>query len=252
MEWGKLFVLLLSGVAAGFINSMAGGGSLLTLPALMLVGLPPDVANGTNRLGILVQSITSYIDYRRSGIKGFGRNFLFLIPLCVGAIAGALTVDYVPNEYLNYIIVAAMLLAASSLFIQPSKWSKPIGSVPTTFVRNPLAWIAIMMVGFYAGFIQVGANFMVLTILVLWGGFDLLHANAFKQLAQLAFTLLVLPIFIANGNVSWFPGLFLAVGSAIGAWIGARLAVKRGAKLVRWLLLASIVAFAIKQVVEWL
>ena len=252
MEWWRLLILLVAGAIAGFINSMAGGGSLVTLPMLMLYGLPPDAANGTNRLGILVQAITSFVDYHRSGVKVNGRTSLLLIPLCAGACAGALTVNYVPHASLNLVIVCVMLLSASFLFIQPSKWNRPLGSLSTTFVRNPLAWISLLVAGFYAGFIQVGVNFVILIILVFWGGFDLLHANAFKQLAQFAFTLLILPVFIANGKVAWLPGLFLSCGSAIGSWVGAHLAVKKGAKLVRWLLVIAIVIFAIKQIIDWL
>lgn len=248
MEWWLYLVLLGAGAASGFINSMAGGGSLLTLPALMLAGLPADVANGTNRIGILVQSITGFADYRRSGVKGFGLNYLLLVPLCAGSLLGALAVGFVPNEALGYVIIAVILLASCCLFVQPAKWAKPLGQVSDRLARTPAVWAVMVAIGFYAGFIQVASGFLVLIVLVLWGSFDVLHANAFKLLTQLTFTLLVFPIFIANGKVAWMPGLFLSLGSIMGSWIGARLAVKKGSKLVRWLLVASIAVFAAREI----
>lgn len=250
MEWWLHLVLLGAGAASGFINSMAGGGSIVVLPALMLAGLPPDVANGTNRIGILVQSVTAYSDFHRLGIRGFGNAYLLLIPVGAGAIAGAITVRYVPNVALNYVIAGVMVLAASFLFIKPSRWARPEMEVPRGFAQNPLVWLAMLGVGFYAGFIQVGSNFIVLIILVLWGGFDLLHANAFKLAIQMAFTLIALPIFIFNGTIAWLPGIALTAGSVIGSWIGARLAVKKGVKLVRWLLFVTVILFAIKQIAD--
>lgn len=248
MEWWLHLVLLGAGAAAGFINSMAGGGSIVVLSALMLAGLPPDVANGTNRISILVQSVTAYSDFRRLGVRGFGDTYLLMIPICAGAIAGALAVGYVPNAVLDYVIVGVMVLAASFLFVRPSRWARAQMEVPPGFSRNPLVWLSMAAVGFYAGFIQVGSNFVVLIILVLWGGFDLLHANAFKLLLQMAFTLIALPVFILNGTVAWLPGIALSVGSVLGSWLGARVAVKSGVKLVRWLLFVAVILFAAKEI----
>lgn len=250
MEWWTHLVLFGAGAASGFINSMAGGGSIIVLPALMLAGLAPDVANGTNRIGILVQSVTAYADFRRLGVRDFKNAYLLLIPVCIGAIVGALTVRHVPNTALNYVIAGVMVLAASFLFIKPSQWVRPQMEVPSGFSRTPLVWLSMLLLGFYAGFIQVGANFIALIILVLWGGFDLLHANAFKLLIQTAFTLIALPVFIASGKIAWIPGIALSLGAIGGAWIGARMAVKRGVKLVRVLLFVVVLLFAVKQIAE--
>lgn len=249
MEWWNLLILVIAGAIAGFINSMAGAGSLITLPALMLTGLPADVANGTNRVGILVQSFTSYMGYRKAGVGGFGRSYLLMIPMCIGAVIGALVVGNISSDTLNRIVIGVMLLTAVLVFIQPAKWAKPLGDVPTKLVKNPWAWLAIFITGFYAGFIQVGSNFILLIMLVLWGNFDILHANAFKQIVQLAFTILVLPIFCINGKVAVIQGLILSAGTLIGSWTGSLLAVKKGAKFVRWLILAAVVLYAIRQIV---
>lgn len=250
MEWWSYPLVFLAGLGAGLINAMAGSGSLLTLPVLMLVGLPATVANGTNRLAMLTQAIASVLSYRRAGIRASGSSYWLVVPPGIGAIIGANLALSISDEILKWILVAIMLLMTVLLFVNTGRWLGGSSEADDRFVRNPLVWLVLFAIGLYAGFIQVGSNYFVLFLLVLWGGYDLHHANALKLVIQLCFTVLALPIFVLGGLVHWGLGLSCAGGSALGAWIGARLAVKRGVRFVRLLLVITVVVFTAKQLIE--
>ena len=141
--------------------------------------------------------------------------------------------------------MAVLLVVLMALmFLKPQRFTGPPHPVPQDVLRKPIIWIAVTLIGFYTGFIQVGSNYLLLFVLVLWGGFDVMHGNSFKLLAQLALTLLALPVYLAHGMVEWRSGLLLTAGSIIGAWIGSMVAIRRGAKFVRILIAVTVIAFA--------
>lgn len=247
MEWWGYAILFIAAFLAGVINSIAGSGSLLTLPALMLLGVPAPVANGTNRLAMLSQAIASVLNYRRHGIKDFGTGYWLVLPPSLGAAVGAYLALDIGEGLLRWILLGVMVVMVVLLFVDVKRWFTPVGSVPQGFARNPWVWVVLFLVGCYAGFVQVGSNYFVLFILVLWGHMDVHHANSLKLLVQCCFTVVALPFFISGGLVNWSIGLLMALGSGLGAWLGSFLALRLGMGFVRWVIVAAVLAFAVRQ-----
>lgn len=246
----KLGILLLAGGLAGFINAVAGSGSLLTIPALMFLGLPADVANGTNRLGILSQAIAAVLGYRRGGVSLYPRSLVLLLPALLGAVLGSCVAVQLPEAVMHVALTVVLVAMIGIMFIDPKRWATttPPSSQPH---RRPLLWGLLFAIGAYAGFIQVGTGFFLLFALLLVGGMDLLQGNILKNLFQMVLQLAALPVYLLGGKINWTAGLVLAMGMAIGAWCGSRLAAKRGVRFLRIVLIVAVLLFAARQVLEW-
>ncbi|MHC4944741.1 MAG: sulfite exporter TauE/SafE family protein [Planctomycetota bacterium] len=239
-------LLVLGGFAAGFINTLAGGGSMLTLPLLIFAGLPADVANGTNRVAILIQNISGVLGFRSRGIKPWRIGFWLCLPACLGAVAGASTAAEVDPLLLERIFGGVLIVLCAFLFLHPSR---ALVERPESLGQAPLSlksFAVFFVVGFWGGFAQVGVGFLFLAGLILCSNLNLVHGNAVKIFTILIFTVLALGIFFAHGQVALVPGLVMAVGNAAGAWTASVLSVKKGAGWVRNFLLAAALLAALK------
>jgi uncharacterized membrane protein YfcA len=230
------------GFAAGFINTLAGSGSLLTLPLLILLGLPANVANGTNRVGVLLQGIVSVATFRRRGALPLAGSWKLILPSVVGGIIGAeLAVD-LDEQLLRQTIGVLLLVLLAVMLLNPERWiaSRVAPREPRLLVEVPL----FFAIGVYGGFIQVSVGLFLLAGLVLGAGYNVIGANAMKNLLVLVFTAAALVVFIVNDQVEWRFGLLLGAGQAAGAWTAAHFAVKRGAAFVRWFVVVITVGSA--------
>ncbi|HEY7728167.1 MAG TPA: sulfite exporter TauE/SafE family protein [Candidatus Eisenbacteria bacterium] len=241
-------LLLAAGMAAGFINTLAGGGSHLTLPLLILLGLDPNTANGTNRVGVLWQNVGAVAGFARHGLTA-GRLVLVLLPVSIaGAYLGARIAVDVPPATLKLIVVAVILATLPALQWNPRPGRPAVRAGghldPGSSAPRPrvglLAHAIFFAIGIYAGFIQAGVGFLILGAAVPLLGLDLVNANVLKVALVLVHTAIALPVFIAHGQVHLLAGLLLAAGSTAGAWLGARSAVRRGGRFVRWVILGAI------------
>jgi uncharacterized membrane protein YfcA len=231
------------GVVAGFINTLAGSGSLLTLPLLILLGLPANVANGTNRVGVLMQNIVAVATFRSQGVLDLAGSWKLLVPSVLGAIVGAeLAVD-LDEALLRRVIGVLMIVLLVVMFLKPERWIAAHAQrrEPRWYLEIPL----FFAIGVYGGFIQISVGLFMLAGLVLGSGYNLIGANAMKNLIVLVFTPAALIVFIVNDQVDWTLGLLLGAGQAVGAWAAARMAVKRGAELLRWMVIGIVVVSAI-------
>jgi len=231
------------GFIAGFVNTLAGSGSLITLPILILLGLPANVANGTNRVGLLVQNIVSVATFRRRGALEFAGSAKLVAPAVAGAFVGAALAVDLDEALLNRTIGILMLLMLGVIIARPRRWleAHADGSSINYVWQLPLYF----GIGVYCGFIQAGAGIFLLAGLVLGSGFDLVRGNAMKNLIVLIVTIAALAVFVINDQVRWGLGFLLASGNAAGAWVGAHMAVSRGASFVRWVLIVIITLSAI-------
>ena len=231
-----------TGFVAGFINTLAGSGSLVTLPVLILLGLPANVANGTNRVGVLLQNVVAVATFRKSGAVDYGGSWKLVLPTVVGSVIGAeLAVD-LDEAMLRRVIGVLMLVMLAVMLVKPERWIATHANQ-----REPRLWVEVPLffaIGVYGGFIQVGVGIFLLAGLVLSAGYNLVGANALKNLIVLVFTAAALVVFVLNDQVQWTLGLLLAAGQALGAWVAVRLAVKRGAAFVRLFVIAVIVLSA--------
>lgn len=233
-------LLVAAGFVAGFVNTLAGSGSLVTLPALIFLGLPAGVANGTNRVAILMQNVAAVGSFRSQKVFRLGEGLPLALPAVLGAFVGARIAVELDEETMRQAIGVVMLLMAANVALKPKRWLTPrAGEAPKT---GPLAMIGLFFAGMYGGFIQAGVGFFLLACLVLGAGLDLLKANAVKVLIALSFNLVALPVFFLHGQVDWKLGFVVGIGNALGALVATRLAVRRGVGFLRWFLLAVALA----------
>ncbi len=238
MEWYLILALVGTGIAAGFINTTAGGGSMLTIPLLMFMGLPANIANGTNRIAILLQNVIGVQTFRKNKVLDLKTDYKLAVPAIIGSIIGALVAVEMDVELLKKIIAGLMVLMLLLVVLKPEVWVKErAGSVmakPTV-----LQYVIFFFIGLYGGFIQMGVGFFLLAGLVLGCGQNLVRANAIKVFIVLIYTAFSLGIFVFHGQVDIVAGLILAAGNMLGAWLGANFTVKGGAKYVRYVLIGA-------------
>ena len=242
-DW--LYLLLLpAGFVCGFINVLAGSGSLITLPLLIFLGLPAGLANGTNRVAILCQNLVATHAFKRKSKLYLAGDKWLLIPVTAGALAGALLAVDLNERLMRAAIGAVMLVMLVMLVFDPARWLK--AAPDQQAVRGPLLWIILFAAGAYGGFIQAGVGLVLLATLVFGAGHDLVRANALKVFLVLGFTPIALAVFVFNDQVRWDLGLLLAVGNVTGALVAVKLAIVRGASFVRWVLIIVIALAATK------
>lgn len=241
MTASEAILLLGGGLLAGVVNTLAGGGSLLTVPLLVLVGLPGTVANGTNRVGILVQNGMAALEFRALGISGLHGTAPLLIPVALGACVGALVASQLSDVLFERLFGVLMLV-----LLVPTLWRPKAPAAERDAAargRRSLVPLAFFAIGLYGGAFQAGVGIL-LVFALSFAGLDLVRANHVKVILNFCFTLLVLPVFLAAGQVAWAQALALAVGFAGGGALGARVAVRGGERVIRPVLVASVVALA--------
>jgi uncharacterized membrane protein YfcA len=248
MEWYTYILVVAVGVFAGIVNTLAAGGSLLTLPVLMALGLPPNMANGTNRIAIFLQNVVGVSTFHREKIMDFPSGFRVGIPAAVGAIVGACIAVSLDDAVMKLAIAGVMIVVFFLILLRPNRW------IHSHETHPPIPyWIQVIIffvVGIYGGFIQAGVGFFLLTSLVLGSGYELVKANALKLFVILLYTPVALVIFFLAGDVHLWMGLVLAAGNMAGAWLGTKIAVKWGAAFIRWVVLAAILAASVKLIVD--
>ena len=237
MDALDVVLLVAGGLFAGCVNTIAGGGSLLTVPLLVLVGVPGDVANGTNRLGILTSNVSAAEEFRRQGVAGLSRVIPVLVPVVIGALVGSVLISRVDAgsfERVFGVLMVPLLL----LSLRPPQ----IHSATHLWSARTAA-VLFFVVGLYAGAFQAGIGLLMMPALAR-AGLDVVVANNVKVLVVVAVTCTALPVFIAGGLVDWGPGLILAAGFLVGGALGARMPVVGGDRVVRPVLRVAVLAMA--------
>jgi uncharacterized membrane protein YfcA len=244
MDWYLYPLTILAGIIAGFINTLAGSGSLVTLPLLIFMGLPATVANGTNRVAILLQNVVGLNSFRQKKMLDTRRVISLGIPAVVGSILGAQIAVSMNELIMRRVIGVIMVIMLFVILLRPKRWL--IGGLQEINYRpTPFQILIFFIIGVYGGFIQAGVGIFLLAGLVLGVGYDLVRANAVKVGIILFFTIFALAVFVTNNQVDWTIGFILAIGNMTGAWIGAKVAIERGAVWVRRLLIAVVIISAL-------
>ena len=238
-------LLFATGLVAGALNVIAGGGSLLSLPVMIFLGLPPTVANGTNRVAILAANVGATASFHRRRKIPPGWVALALPPALFGAGLGTwVAVQMGEAAFQRVLAVVLVLVAAASLWRPGAVTDEMTGQVP----EGPRRWAyraAFLVVGVYGGFIQAGVGFLVLAVAAV-GGLDLVRGNAMKVAIVLGFTPLSLGIFALTGKVDWGVGAALAVGTLLGGLAGVHVQILKGQEWIRKVVTVMIVLFAIR------
>lgn len=245
MDWIPLALLFVLGVAAGALNVLAGGGSFITLPVLIFYGLPAGVANGTNRIGIVLQNVAAVWSFRRQRVLDWNALAWAALPALPGGVAGTWLALLISDAAFQRVL--AFLMVALTLWTLFSRQEAILGNTSTTPERRHLAALAVgfFFAGVYAGFVQAGVGFFFLALTTA-AGLDMVRGNAVKVLAMLCVTVLALALFAWNGRVDWELGMALGLGNFAGGFLGARLTVLKGHAWVRRVVIAAVVVFAVK------
>ncbi len=248
-------LLFAAGAIAGTINVLAGGGSFLTLPLLIFLGLPPTVANGTNRIAILVQNVGAVWSFNRHGVMDWSWIRSAALPALAGAGLGTWAAIRIGDASFQRILATLMIVFAVVMLLDPLRNRIKRGAaaggiqVPEGAAQTRLSGVAFSAtffgVGVYGGFVQAGVGFFILALAML-AGFDLVRGNALKVLVVLVFTPLALVLFAMAGKVDWGMGIALAGGNLLGGLIGTHLTVLKGHAWVKRVVVVMIVVFALK------
>ncbi len=244
LSYQGLAILAAAGVLATAINVVAGGGGMIVLPALMALGLPADVANGTYRLGVVTQSVVGSTALHRHGKLETPRLIPIMMPTVVGAVVGAVVATQIPRELLKPIMLVTMIVMAALIALRRRTLIAPEGP-PLSPPEAPRAYLGLFFAGFYGGFIQAGVGFVLLGVLAGTLRHDFVSANAIKLVVTLAFGTVAFGIFVWAGQVSWTPAVVLAVASILGARLGVKMMLKVPVPALRWVVFLCVVGTCI-------
>lgn len=238
-------LLLLGGVLSGFINTLAGGGSILILPILItFAGLSPEIANGTNRVGILLQSWFGFQGFKSKGISDYPHSLHLGLVAMVGAVLGAwLSLDIDAKVFMKLLSVI-IILSFFFLFYKP-KESKD-APVRMSATHRYLSYGAFLLIGFYGGFIQVGVGFLIMLALAAIHNLPTPRVNAIKMLVVGIYTIPAFIVFAGADKIHYGYGVTAAIGSALGAWVTSRWSVKANPLYVKIILGVMLIIFAVR------
>jgi hypothetical protein len=237
----QTLLLLIAGFASGFLNVTAGGGSALTLPLLIFLGLDSATANGTNRVAIVVQSLSAIASFKSDKYSEFGKSMKLAAITLPGGILGAVTALQMNDEVFNKVLGVIMIVIIVSMIIPTPKKGKG-QEVPPNF----WTFLAMFGVGLYGGFIQVGVGFMMMAIMQKMLKMELTRVNMHKVFIAFVFTTPAMIVFMISGHVNYLLGIVLAIGNAIGALVAAKISVRKGEKFIKIFLILSMIIMAIK------
>ncbi len=246
IRWGHAslsFYALIFGVGffAGIINVMAAGGSLVTLPILMFMGLPAPLANGTNRVALIMQNIAAVEGFRRKQIWNPKAGATLALATLPGAIAGAFVAIRVSDEVFRAILAGVLIVAVIAMLRPPSLQA---GRAPSTTKRR-WAYVALVGVGFYGGFIQAGVGLLLIAVLYQLLGVTLVWVNMYKVLIVGLYMIPAIAVFAFSGNIDWSTGFILGLGTSAGALVSTHISVKGGERVIRYFIAAALIFMAL-------
>ncbi|HFB61421.1 MAG TPA: sulfite exporter TauE/SafE family protein [Bacteroidetes bacterium] len=239
MSMVELTALVLSGVLVGFINTLAGGGSIISLSVLIMLGLPATVANGTNRIAIALQNVVAVSSFKQQKVLEAKKALYLSIPAILGSLVGAWIAVDINEAMFEKAIGIIMLVMLVFVLFKPQQYIYGRSEIS----EKPVRWgtyVAFFFIGIYAGFIHMGVGYFLLAGIVLGAGYDLVKANAIKVLIILAYAPFTLAIFYFHQEINWGYGLVMALGNMLGAWMASRMAVKKGVAFVKWVIVVVI------------
>jgi uncharacterized membrane protein YfcA len=245
LELWQAGLLVAVGIVGGFLNVLAGGGSLITVPVMVFMGLPGPIANGTNRIAILAQNLSAIVAFARRGFSDFRLSLTLAACAVPGAAAGALVGTQLEGVWFNRALALIMIAVMLVMHFDKGSTEQPESHQPT---KRQLLTGHLLMVGagFWGGFIQLGVGFIIMPILNRAMGLDLVRTNMHKVFIIATYTIVALFVFASQLELIWIVGIALAVGNSIGGYLGAHFTVTKGEKLIRTALNLVLVAFIIK------
>ena len=231
MTFIEVIALFIGGSVAGALNTLASSGSAVTLPLLIFLGIPPGIANGTNRISVLAGSLFGVISFAQAKAIPWRKTYLLSLPLVAGTAIGAGVATQLGDDNIQFIVNLAIITALIMLIVGSKKFISKIKTEQNN--ENPIIYIALFFVGLWTGLIVLDSATYMLLALVMLSSMDVTQANPIKSVFLLTASIISVPIFLSQGQIAWIPGIVLALGSSIGSWWAARLAIKKWIK--KWI-----------------
>jgi len=242
MEISEILILLFCGLLSGAINTLAGGGSLITLPMMIFLGLPPTIANGTNRVQLIFQNIFAVYGFKTKGISNFKFSSYLSISALLGSIIGAyIAIDFNENDFKKLLSII-MILVMFSILLKNKRETLEINKI-----KNK--WLSILIfffIGIYGGFIHAGVGFLMILTLSKINYLKIAHTNSIKVFVALIFSTAAFLIFLYEGKVNWIYGINIGIGSALGGFFASRWSYNKSDKKFRYFLSLIILIIAIR------
>lgn len=239
----EIVALIVAGMCVGFINTLAGGGSVISLSLLMFLGLPAPVANGTNRIAISIQTLTASLSFNHKKVLDKKKGLKLAIPTVAGSLLGSWIATDINEVIFERAIAVILVVMMFFILFKPNKYIYGKAEL----VNKPISIWQILLffaIGVYGGFVHAGVGYFLLAGLVLSAGYDLVHANALKVFLVLLYAPATLIVFVLNDQVEWAYGLTMTIGNVTGAVIASRMAVSKGVIFVKWVIITVIIITA--------
>ncbi|MFN3841306.1 MAG: sulfite exporter TauE/SafE family protein [Cyclobacteriaceae bacterium] len=242
----NLFIMVI-GFIAGFLNTVAGGGSLISLPILIFLGLPGSVANATSRVGIMAQNIFAVTGFNSKGIKLPMPYSLFLgLASLIGGVIGAKLAVDIRDALFNRILAVVMILVVLSIALEKKNKPQHGNTERIGLTHQVLGVLAFVVLGVYGGFIQAGIGFLVIAVLTNINHLSLVKTNYVKVFAAIVYTGVSLLVFALENKIVWTTGLVLAIGQGFGGWYASRWSVEKGDVWIKRVMIVTVIGLAIK------
>lgn len=231
-------LLMTSGVIVGFINTLAGGATVISMTVFTMLGLPISVANGTNRVAVILQNLTSSLNFFRHKSLDMKVGLKLTVPTIVGSVAGSQVASTIDEQILRICLGVVLFVMLLFMILSSDKRLKGDGIAP--FRVRWIHYLWFLLIGFYSGYIYVGLGYLILAVTISSFRMDIVRANALKGFIVLTSTPFALIVFMLNGQVNYTYGLIHAVGNVAGAFLGSQYGIKWGVGFIRWLMIGVI------------
>lgn len=243
MDFWIILILLVSGITVGFLNTLAGGATVISMAVFMALGLPIITAAGTNRIAVLMQNIVSTFFFRRQKLIDIKQALRLSVPIILGTVIGTQFTMLITDGLYSIFFMGGLLFLGGMLILKPLAW---VGKENTNIKKTtPLIWIILFIAGIYSGSIYVGVGYIFIAIFAVGFGIDLIRANALKGFMAMILTPVSLVLFVIHGEVDYSFGLIHGIGNIIGAYFGSKYATKLGVGFIRKVLIIMIIVSAI-------
>ncbi len=239
-------ILILSGVLVGFINTLSAGGTIVSIALYLAMGLPSQGANAVNRVGVLLQDAFGSALFLKQGLFKIKEVFPYALPVMVGALLGSLVAISISERVFSFCLGIILLVMIVFLFIQEKQSEK--GERKLSVKQYFLYFPVFVGIGFYGGFVQAGTGFLIIAALSMILGYDMIKTAAAKLFIMFLYTVVAITVFFAKGGVEinyWLYGLIHSIGMIIGTWIADRYALKKGEKVIRFVIIFVIIVTAL-------
>lgn len=240
MSISIFLILVISGLFVGFINTLSAGGTAISIALYLALGLSPAQANATNRIGVLLQSSLTSVLFSRKGFLKNTHFFRLALPTMSGALVGAVLSLVLPEILFSYFMGISLLVMIVFLFRSPKKFEEDDFSKTENGISF-LQYLTFFLIGIYGGFVQVGTGFLLMSAGSMLLGYNIIKTNALKTTVMAFYTVIAVLIFWQDGSIHWQYGLLHSIGTFIGSFIATKLAFKKGAKFIKWVVIFVII-----------